>query len=385
MCCPRRSAERPGASRRQAGFTLIELMVGVLIGLLASLAVTHVLVNSEGQKRTTTASSDAQINGALALGTLQRAIQPAGYGFGAIPGVVGCALSASFNGAAVAGFPANLVPVIITDGAGGAPDSIRVLASGKSSFSIPLRITAPGYNPADPLLNQAIPVSTVRGIEGPQVAGGTPVAPGDLVVAAVSAAQPCELFQVTADPGATPAVPRADDVARWNPVGYPAGSYADGSVLINLGEPVDVTYSIAGNGLRARTLQIAANGTPSYDGPVELFPEIVNLQAFYGKDTDGNGSVDQWDAVTPTTNAGWLQVIAVRVAVVARSTQFEKENVTFANPQWDVGTAGTFPAATGCGASRCIELDIDGLADWQRYRYRVFDTVVPLRNMIWNS
>lgn len=385
MRCLPRSAERAAPRARQGGFTVIELMVGVLIGLLASLAVTHVLVNSEGQKRTTTASSDAQINGALALSTLQQAIQPAGYGFAAIPSVIGCALSANFAGVAVPGFPASLVPVTIADGASGASDSIRVLASGKSSYSIPLRVTAPGYNPANPLINQQFPVSTVRGIEGPKVSGGTAVAPGDLVVAAVSATQPCELFQVTADPGATPSVARADFPSRWNPVGFPAGTYNDGSVLINMGQPVDVTYSIVDNALRARTLRIANNGTPTYEGPVELYPDIVNLQAFYGKDTNGDNSVDQWDTVTPTTNAGWLQVVALRVAVVARSTQFEKEDVTFENPLWDVGNAGTFPAATACGTSRCVELVVDDLDDWQRYRYRVFDTVVPLRNMLWNS
>src|SRR5689334_15387844 len=82
-----------GTRSRIAGFTLIELMIGVLIGLLASLAVTQVMVNSEGQKRTTTSGSDAQVNGALALATLQRAIQSAGYGFAANPTSLGCALT----------------------------------------------------------------------------------------------------------------------------------------------------------------------------------------------------------------------------------------------------------------------------------------------------
>ena len=54
MCSPRPST-RP-ARRRATGFTLIELMIGVVLGLLASLAVTHVLVNSEGQKRAATSA-----------------------------------------------------------------------------------------------------------------------------------------------------------------------------------------------------------------------------------------------------------------------------------------------------------------------------------------
>ena len=115
------------AGRAQLGFTLVELMVGIVIGLLTTLAVTQVMVQSEGYKRTTTSGADAQINGALALATLQRAIMPAGYGFGALPVSLGCPLSANFNGAAIAGFPANLAPLVITQGGTSTTISVRVV------------------------------------------------------------------------------------------------------------------------------------------------------------------------------------------------------------------------------------------------------------------
>lgn len=368
------SSRRPSTDRRQAGFTLIELMVGVLIGLLASLAVTHVLVNSEGQKRATTSGSDAQVNGALALSTLQRAMQPAGYGFAAIPALVGCALDATWGGGAIAGFPTVLAPVTITDGATGGPDSIRILASGKASYSIPLRVVAPGYTAG----NAFFPVSSVRGI-----------AQGDLVIAAKSITAPpsvpCEMFQVTANPGSVPQVDRGDNA--WNAAGAPAESYGDGSGLINMGAPLDVTYSISNNGLVARALNIAsdASSTPSYPAATELFPNIVQMQALYGKDTDGDGNVDTWDNVTPVGNAQWLRVIAVRIAVVSRSAQYEKEEVTFNNISWDVGNAGAVAGSAACGTSKCLSVKIDNLADWKHYRYKLFDTVVPLRNLLWNT
>lgn len=364
MCSPHPSAER----RRQAGFTLIELMIGVVIGLLASLAVTHVLVNSEGQKRTTMAGSDAQVNGALSLSTLQRAIQSAGYGFAATPSIIGCPISARWDNAAIAGFPAALVPITITNGATDAPDTIRVLASGKTSFSVPARIIPPGYVVG----GKTVPVASARG-----------VAVGDLVLAAKDASAICELFQVTGAPP-TPTSIRRDD-NRWNPPSWPTSAYGQGNLLVNMGEMVDTTYSIANNGLRVTRLTFAADGTPSYSA-VELFPNIVNMQALYGKDTDADGAVNAWDNVTPTTHAGWLQVMAVRLAVVSRSSQFEKEDVTFANPQWDVGNAGTVAGSAVCGTSKCLTLKVETpSADWKRYRYRVFDTVIPLRNMIWNS
>ena len=365
MCSPHPSADRA----RQAGFTLIELMIGVVIGLLASLAVTHVLVSSEGQKRTTMSGSDAQINGALSLSTLQRAIQSAGYGFGAIPALVGCPISARWNNAAIAGFPAALVPDTITNGAADAPDTVRVLASGKTAFSVPGRIIPPGYSPG----GDTVPIATIRGVET-----------GDLMIAARDASAICEMFQVTGAPP-DPTSVRRDDDARWNPPNWPTASYGQGNFLVNMGAPVDATYSIVNNALRVSRLNLAAADTePSYEA-VELFPGIVNLQALYGKDADNDGAVDTWNNVTPTTNAGWLQVIAVRLAVVARSSQFEKEDVTFANPAWDVGNAATVAGSATCGTSKCLTLKVDTSSDWKRYRYRVFETVIPLRNMLWNS
>jgi type IV pilus assembly protein PilW len=389
---------RPRLAR---GFTLVELMVGVLIGLLASLAVTQVMVGSEGQKRSTTSGSDAQVNGALALAALQRAIQPAGYGFAASPTALGCTVTAVFNGKPirdpdnhVPDFPITLAPVVITqdpDHPGAAPDQIRVLASGKTSYSVPLRIVSPGYDPANAATNTQFPVASVAGVAGPYPTSGTVTAPGDLMLAVVSSSTPCEIFQVTSNPGANALVYRADQSAAWNAAGFPAGAYPDGAFLVNLGPIVDATYSIGTQSLRVTSLKIAAaTSTPSYDGPTELFPNIVNLKAMYGKGT--GGVVDTWDNVTPTTNADWQKVVAVRLALVARSAQYEKEEVTPANPQWDVGTAIAVTGTVACttGSSKCLSLHVDNLAnpsdtDWKHYRYKVFDTVIPLRNMLWNS
>jgi type IV pilus assembly protein PilW len=362
---------------RQHGFTMVELMVGMLIGLLAVIVISQVMLVSEGQKRTTTGGSDAQVNGALALYSMTRDLEMAGYGIASSPGVVGCPISAQFGGATP---PAlvnrRLVPVVITTeaarvAAGAASavgDAIRVMASSKTSYSVPTRVIPPAYAVG----GQAFPVTASMGI-----------AQGDLALVGIDGTTACWVFQATGVPSGQ-SVPRVDAAAGWNTPGMPNLAYPDGSVLVNLGTLVDTTYQIVGNSLQQQSFDIAAPGVAPT--PRDVQPDIVNMQALYGKDTNADGVIDVYDAITPTTNATWLQVIAIRVVVVARSDQFEKEDVTPANLQWDVGTTPPTTGAVACGAaSSCLTVKVDHLTDWKRYRYKLFETVVPLRNMVWRS
>ena len=73
------------------------------------------------------------------------------------------------------------------------------------------------------------------------------------------------------------------------------------------------------------------------------------------------------------------------VALLARSTQFEKEDVTAEQPVWNLGKAVAVTGADDCDGAKCLTIKIDHLPDWKRYRYRLFETIVPLRNMVWSS
>jgi type IV pilus assembly protein PilW len=362
----------------QRGFTIIELMVGLVIGLITCAAIMQIMVTSEGVKRTTTSAINAQVNGSLALGAMVTPIQSAGYGFSSLPTIIGCTLENAYKGSSLTDMPPALVPVIITAGADAkTPDSIRSIAGNKASYSVPIRVVSPGYKPAD----QVIPVASVRGVKGPDAARTSSPA-GDLMVLAADASSACQLFQVSSD-STTAQINRVDD-GVWNPGRFPSASYADGAFAINLGSLSDNTFSISGSDLMQKSLFVEADGSASYKTN-PIFNNIVHLIALYGKDTDGDGKVDTWDKITPTTNAGWLQVIAVRLAIVSRSTQMEKEDVTFESPSVDVGTTGSFAGSSVCGSSKCLAIDVSYLPDWKKYRYRTFDTTIPLRNMLWSS
>jgi type IV pilus assembly protein PilW len=214
-------------------------------------------------------------------------------------------------------------------------------------------------------------------------------APGDVVIA-VESGKDCTIAQVTETPG-TPG--QTDNVihnsgnykddagvthpARYNKAGGLGVAYSTSGYLYNLGAlPYKITYRVENSRLTWQNEMRDGASTPILDN-------IVQVQAQYGKDNvrdpaDPNfGIVSQWDDVTPAAGSpDWRRIIAVRVALVARSTTPEKPdpatgvcNTTAANPKW-------------ANESQEIDLSVTG-ADWQCYRYKVFQTVVPLRNLIW--
>lgn len=358
------------------GFSLIELMIGLVLGILTILVIAQVSAFAESHKRTTTSGSDAQTNGALAMFALQRDVQSSGYGLSVALNALGCTTNGEGSSGTALQFP--LVPALITFGAAGASDQVTVMSSSKAGFSLPARITENHPQTAD-----AFVVQSTLGIN-----------PGDVLVAVPetwSATSTCTVFNATTAIGnsltATSLPHESGTDGPWNHTDLlPAAGYAAGSVVLNLGTLSRRTYAIDAAG----TLQETSIDTTGSTATQDLYPQIVTLRALYGKDTDGDGTVDAYDAVTPTTASGWQEIVALRIAVVARSAQFEREDVTAIEPLWDVGAAvpvaDSFGAASVCHTtSKCLTLGISGLADWQRYRYKVYDTVVPLRNVLWNS
>ena len=364
------------AGMRQDGFTLVELMVGLLLGMLTVLVITQVLALAEGKKRSVTMGSDAQVNGALSLFTLQGDIQMAGYGATVSTDALGCVVKNKFDSSAAAS-TFTLAPVVIADGAGDGPDTITVLQGRTSGFSAPM------------ILTEDHPQTT----EYFMVASAFGAVVSNMMIAVPKVQDVnnwCTLFSVTNDTSnvattlSTTRIPHvAGTSGKWNQSSiFPTTGYASGSYVLNMGSMVYRSYSVDSSFNLSVTELSPTTGASNAQ---ELYPQIVNLQAMYGKDTNNDGVVDTYDTTTPTTNAGWMQVLAIRVAVVARSNQYEKELITTSAPQWDVGAASTISAATACGSSKCIALKVSHVPDWQHYRYKVYDTVIPLRNVLWNS
>ena len=62
----------PALMHKNRGLSLIELMVGVVIGMIAIIIIMQVAITFEGQKRTTVGTAGAMDEGAVGLFTLRK-------------------------------------------------------------------------------------------------------------------------------------------------------------------------------------------------------------------------------------------------------------------------------------------------------------------------
>ena len=81
-------------SGAQRGMSLIEVLVGVAIGLIGMLVIFQTLTVWDARTRATSAGTDAQVTGAVAMYNLERDLRLAGLGIGTREGLdLGCTVN----------------------------------------------------------------------------------------------------------------------------------------------------------------------------------------------------------------------------------------------------------------------------------------------------
>ncbi len=247
----------PGSSRASiAGFSLVEALVGMAIGVAALLVVLKVFALGEGHNRTTTSGANAQQNGAVALYLLEHEIAKAGYGImRPLPVPESC-----------------LSPSVVIGGAAGT-NTVTIMYSTS-----------------------------------------------------------------------------VDGNARREPCSTAAGNQ---NVIYR-------KYLIADNSLRVEDLNI--DGTTVSGSAADLANGIVAMTA------------------QPLPDGG--SPTHVRVAVVARSDVREKPDA--ATRACATTTVTPIPDWTGATSPDPPNDGSDLPDSWKCYRYKVYETIVPLRNMIWS-
>ncbi len=370
--------------RRQGGFNLLDLLIGVVISMFGLLAVA-VTFRDFGQQRTTQVNaSESQTNGTMALYLIERDLGQAGYG---MMGLQNCSfINYYYSGTGYYTDPyvstnvntaLTTLPVQIVDG-GASSDTIHIQYGNSASGATGSDINTANTYPA-----------------GYAVTAAVGFAQGDLAVSNIGGI--CTLVAVTnTNPVASPIehattspynVAAAPGGTGWNSVLAADLASTPKPMLVNLGGFVSRQYSVAKTN---ETYVMTARDLPFVAAASAVVDEIVFLKAQYGMAATCNGTkvVSTWvSASTVIDNTNACRVIAVRVGVVARSPIYEKAAVAPASitvlPAINGGAALAPPGVAGtCATNGTLEVICKPPDD--HYRYRNYSTIIPLKNVIWN-
>ncbi|SFD08237.1 PilW family protein [Collimonas sp. OK412] len=370
----------------QGGLSLIELMVAMAIGLVVSLAIFSVISVSEARKRNTTGANDMNQNGAFALYQLDQAIRSAGTGFSQQYTLTfGCAINAKNSGKAMippASLPdpfsnltANIgafrmAPVIISqDPNGKLSDTLIVMAGSAGYGEMPIESTsAPTASPSALHLLNTLSFSAGQQLLLAERLGDSSGSLPACLIESVDTA-----YSGSASTGVLPLGGQF----------YTAGtdkaltSYSSNSVALNLGfTPSLQLYGVGSN--NALVAFDLLNGTAtSVD---QIADGVLEMHAIYGVDQANNGTI-AWTAPTGSYAASALldgsvdagkriaAIKAIRIGLITRSAVEDKNVVSPATLPFMFGDTD-FPYAKTLNEAE------------QKFRYRVLDATIPLRNAL---
>ena len=346
-------------SSKPRGFNLIEMMIGIAVGMVAMLAIAKIFVNFNHQRTVETSLMEAQSNGAMALFMLERDIDRTGYGFMELQnchckyidtGGVAQDTSPSFCEGPKDGQinARGTQPIVITDGGNNSDQITLRYGTPATGLSI-IQVLNKQVNKGDDFEMKTIAGITLKD----NVVLNRNGACAEYQVSGISVANRTLQYAVNAQ------YPNNPDPTLWPTIGYET-AFPDDS-MINLGQIVDKVLKI-----NTGTSQLIESNYP-YTTDESLVDNIVFMKAELGLDTSGDLIVDSWSKTTVNYN----QVVALRVGLVARSPVTENDSPTAA-------TLEVLPAISGGAATTYTVPD-------QKYRYKVFYTIIPMRNMIWHG
>ncbi|MDD2749375.1 PilW family protein [Acidithiobacillus sp.] len=375
------------ANVSETGFTLTELLIALVISMLLATAVFSFFLNSSQIITNQSSTTDMWQRGRNALALVRQAVESAGFG---LPQVSDCPNGiAAYNSNQTAS-PFSLTAITASVQSSGTYDptaisnintySLMTVAGGASFGNAPVgTITkSPNSNSATVFLSN---VNLVQ--------------PNDMFIIDLPG-QACLMGQVTN-------VNPQGNGQNGNNIEYNSGksSFNPSGGLSSI---AGTTYNISGmNFVGANFLDLGSNyftinqftigdsggtATPTlyltqYTANQTTTPTrqalargVVDLQLEYG--LGNNGAITQWVLPANYTASATQQILAVRIAMLARSTRYMPNETSPASfimlPHQNLSY--TVPTSNGPG---CLQ------GNCRHYAYHLFESVVPVRNNIWGG
>lgn len=358
--------------RHMRGFSLVELMVAVVIGLLVLAAVTTVMVNSKKNYTTQDSLARLQENARFAVDSIVRDLRMVGY-FGCADDLA--SVKNNVNAAAATIFdtsrPIEAVEDMVVGTSTWYPFVDETVSSTESLTGATIKIV-PGTD--------AFTVRFMAGLGTPvlepympqegaalHIATGNGLKKGDVVM--VADCSSADVFQITGptDPNGTGTLNHNTGEAGISPGNLTkelSKIYEEKSFI---GKLVASRYFVATSTVRPdRPGLYRQSGA---DDAQELVEGIENMQVLYGEDTDGDRVPNVYVGADKIAN--WRNVVSVRIGLLAYTLASETES-------------GEYGGVTDSGPHDVNgkELSVaNGNLEAKRVKRRVFNTTVALRNL----
>jgi type IV pilus assembly protein PilW len=371
--------------RVEAGFTLTELLVTLVIGTLLMTAVFSFFLNSSQIVTNQSSTTDMWQRGRNALALVRQAVESAGFG---LPSVSNCPNGiAAYNSNQTAS-PFSLTAITAAVQSSGTYDPTNI--SNINTYSLMTVAGGASFGNAPAAQISSIPSMTSQRVFLTATAF---INSGDMFIVQIPG-QACLMAQVTnlLTQGNGIGIVHDSGLSNYNPSGgfqtlagaiYPGLSSTAfaGANFIDLGSNYFTInqFTIGDSGGTATpTLyltQYTANQTATAARQA-LARGIVDLQLEYG--LGSNGAITQWVLPANYTASATQQILAVRIAMLARSTRYMPNETSPASfvmlPNQNLSY--TVPTTNGPG---CLQ------GNCRHYAYHLFESVVPVRNNIWGG
>lgn len=382
----------PKRFSRQTGFTLVELMIGMVLSLLVGLAALGSAQFFMSMQRQSGGIGASVANTSTAFAAIKYEAAQAGLGFYNNGGFPCATFNVASNGVTTADNGA-LLPVRITT-AGTESTLSLYYADAIESAGATTLVANTAANAASAQISTYLPVAVGQAV---------------LLMADRNEGVPCSLRTVTAITASTGAGQTLafGSGGALNGVSFTqTPTYAAGHSVSLFGALRSATFALEQE-TGKDTKQLIMTRPFEGGGKAVMAKNVVAMVMQYGvSDASSGVAVASWrypknypslatpkDWTTPTV-ADLSTVRAIRVSLIVRSAQMDKKVdgsciTTLAMPTLvgvELGQAPALvtdplpPGAVGLDSATKVSTALTG--DWQCYRYAETSVVVPLRNMI---
>lgn len=315
-----------------AGFSLVELMIAITLGLVLMAGVLQMFLGSRVTYSTQQATAHIQETGRLALEFMSRDIRMAGYigcASRSIPQVDSTLKGNAFFHSMLATNPAGALGVSAIRGysASSAPAAAGLNPSPSANTDILVITRAAGEDVAvSKNKEDAAFFARLDRVEARACTGNkdrlSGLCDGDIVV--VTDCQKARVFQATSVANVSGEVKithaatgsPGNNPATWGGASDAANGYGDGTQILKLDRTV---YYIAPGRSGRPSLWQNTNGTS-----MEILEDVARMVLLYGLDTNADGIPDSYQSAAAIEAGGtsrWFNVLSVRVQLLVQSQE----------------------------------------------------------------